>query len=819
MWQPQRHIEFHADGFNQIAIHFVVRDMCKFLPAVLLFLSGLSVFSQQIPVQNQKGERFTLNGYVKDSLSGESVIGATITINGQTQGVASNQYGFYSLTLPQGTYEIDISHVSYQSKSVIITLNKDVSYNFELLPKSASIGEVVIYTKRRDANVKNAQMGKIDLSINQIKNIPAFMGEVDVLKAIQLLPGVRNAGEGNAGFYVRGGGPDQNLIMLDDAVVYNTGHLFGFFSIFNSDAIKNTSLIKGGMPAQYGGRLSSVLDIAMKDGNMNKTQVDGGIGLIASRLSIQGPIKKDKASYMISARRTYVDVLVKPFISKSSAFYGSGYYFYDLNAKVNYRFSEKDRLYLSGYFGRDVFNFNNAKRSFKSNIPWGNSTATLRWNHVFSRRLFANTTLVFNDYKFRFAAAQNDFNIALASGIRDGNAKIDFDYYPLPKHKMKFGGLYTFHKFIPNVVSGQQDSTVFQPNNESVKYANETALYVQDDWDLSDKIKINYGLRWSSFTQVGPFTKFERDADGNKIDSTTYKSFEPVKSYGGLEPRLTVRYALNDETSLKFAINRNYQYIHLVSNSGNTLPTDLWVPSTYIVKPQISWQYAAGFFKNFNDNKFETSLELYYKDMRNQVDYKEGYTPSLRDPELDFVFGKAWSYGAELFVHKTRGRLNGWIGYTLSWTWRKFPDLNEGEKFPAKYDRRHDVSVVANYELNKKWRLGAVFVYGTGNATTLPERFYFIDGVLTQEYSKVNQYRLDAYHRLDLAATYTPVPKRKKKVQSSWVFSIYNVYSHLNPYFIYFDQTGNLQNGDLQVQAKQVSLFPILPAVTWNFKW
>jgi hypothetical protein len=698
-------------------------------------------------------------------------------------------------------------------------LNKDVSYNFELLPKSASIGEVVIYTKRRDANVKNAQMGKIDLSINQIKNIPAFMGEVDVLKAIQLLPGVRNAGEGNAGFYVRGGGPDQNLIMLDDAVVYNTGHLFGFFSIFNSDAIKNTSLIKGGMPAQYGGRLSSVLDIAMKDGNMNKTQVDGGIGLIASRLSIQGPIKKDKASYMISARRTYVDVLVKPFISKSSAFYGSGYYFYDLNAKVNYRFSEKDRLYLSGYFGRDVFNFNNAKRSFKSNIPWGNSTATLRWNHVFSRRLFANTTLVFNDYKFRFAAAQNDFNIALASGIRDGNAKIDFDYYPLPKHKMKFGGLYTFHKFIPNVVSGQQDSTVFQPNNESVKYANETALYVQDDWDLSDKIKINYGLRWSSFTQVGPFTKFERDADGNKIDSTTYKSFEPVKSYGGLEPRLTVRYALNDETSLKFAINRNYQYIHLVSNSGNTLPTDLWVPSTYIVKPQISWQYAAGFFKNFNDNKFETSLELYYKDMRNQVDYKEGYTPSLRDPELDFVFGKAWSYGAELFVHKTRGRLNGWIGYTLSWTWRKFPDLNEGEKFPAKYDRRHDVSVVANYELNKKWRLGAVFVYGTGNATTLPERFYFIDGVLTQEYSKVNQYRLDAYHRLDLAATYTPVPKRKKKVQSSWVFSIYNVYSHLNPYFIYFDQTGNLQNGDLQVQAKQVSLFPILPAVTWNFKW
>jgi len=636
---------------------------------------------------------------------------------------------------------------------------------------------------------------------------------------LQLLPGVRNAGEGNAGFYVRGGGPDQNLIMLDDAVVYNTGHLFGFFSVFNSDAIKNTSLIKGGMPAQYGGRLSSVLDIAMKDGNNQKFEGEGGIGLIASRLSLQGPIKKDKASYMISARRTYIDAIVKPFIKKSSSFYGSGYYFYDLNAKVNYRFSNKDRLYLSGYFGRDVFDFNNAKRSFKSNIPWGNSTATLRWNHIFGPKLFSNTTLVYNDYKFKFAAAQDDFEVALSSGIRDGSMKVDFDYYPIPFHKVKFGGLVTYHKFIPNVVSGRQDSIVFTPSNESLKYALEKALYVQDDWDINDKLKINYGLRWSSFTHTGPYVKYVRDADRNKLDSTVYEDFDNIKTYNGLEPRLTLRYTLNATSSLKTSVSRNFQFIHLVSNASSTLPTDLWVPSTLRVTPQISWQYAAGMFKNFKNNEYETSIEVYYKDMQNQIEYKEGYTPGLNDPEEEFVFGKGWSYGSEFFVNKVQGKLTGWVGYTLSWTWRKFADLNAGEKFPAKYDRRHDLSVVATYAHTPRWRFGTVFVYGTGNATSLPERFYLVEGVLTQEYSRINQYRLPSYHRLDISATYTPKPKPGKKLSSNWVFSIYNLYSRKNPYFIYYDQTGSAYNGSLKVEALQVSLFPILPSVTWNFKF
>lgn len=763
--------------------------------------------------------KFTLSGYIKDSLNGESIIGATLSINGKGRGVNSNQYGFYSITLPEGEYEFFLSHVGYDTKPIRVQLSGNTALNILLTPKATVYTEVIVSSRRRDANVKSAQMGKFDLSMNQVKALPVLLGEVDILKTLQLLPGVRNAGEGNTGLYVRGGGPDQNLIMLDDAVVYNTGHLFGFFSVFNSDAIKNTTLIKGGMPAQYGGRLSSVLDVAMKEGNMNKFQVDGGIGLIASRISIQGPIKKDKASFIVSARRTYIDVLVRPLINKESQFYGSGYYFYDLNTKVNYKFSEKDRLYLSGYFGKDVFDFRNARRSFSANIPWGNATATLRWNHVFNRKLFANTTVVYNQYKFAFNAAQQDFSLSLASGIRDWNAKVDFDYYPSPKHKVKFGGQFTYHKFTPNILSGRQDSVVFNPRSESIKYANETGIYLQDDWELSDRIQVHAGLRWSGFAQTGPYTRYTRDADGNKLDSTVYKRGELVKSYGGPEPRMTIRYAINDETSIKLAVTRNLQYIHLVSNAGTTLPTDLWVPSTFRVQPQKSWLYAAGLFKNFKDNTYETSVEVYYKKMDNQIEYQEGYTPSLRDPEEEFVFGKGWSYGMEWFVNKAKGRLTGWIGYTLSWTWRKFPDLNGGEKYPAKYDRRHDLSVVATYELNKRWKLSGIFVYGTGNATTLPERFYIVNGVLTQEYSKLNQYRLPSYHRMDLSAIYTSPKNATRKLQQSWVFSIYNVYSRLNPYFIYFDQEGSPYDGTLKVEARQVSLFPIIPAVTWNFKF
>ena len=783
-----------------------------------IYCIGFLFMLFSISVSAQK--KYTISGYVKDSLNGETMIGAAITVQGQSKGITSNLYGFYSITLDEGQYILLCSFVGYRYKAVAVDLKSDTKINFDVLPKVSLSQEVVVSSKKRDANVKNAQMGQFTLPIEQIKSIPAFLGEVDLLKTIQFLPGVRNAGEGSAGIYVRGGGPDQNLILLDDAPVYNTGHLFGFFSIFNADAIKNVTLIKGGMPAQYGGRLSSVLDVSMKEGNNQKFQVDGGIGVIASRLSIQGPIKKNKSSFIISGRRTYIDALTKPFIKSTSEFKGTGYYFYDLNAKVNYIFSDKDRVYLSGYFGRDVFDFANGKQNLKINIPWGNATGTLRWNHVFNKKLFGNTTAVYNNYNFSFNALQNDFEIKLASGIRDLSIKQDFDLYPYTGHKLKFGGIYTYHKFTPSVISGRQDSTVFKPNNAQIKYGHEAALYLQDDWEINEKLKIHAGLRYSWFQQTGPYKIYETDVDGNRLDSTVFGKGNAVKTYGGLEPRLTVRYALNDQTSVKASVTRNLQYIHLVSNAGTTLPTDIWVPSTYKVKPQISWLYAAGLFKNFKDNMYETSVEVYYKQMQNQIEYKEGYTPTgLDDTENSFVFGKGWSYGAEFFINKTKGRLTGWLGYTLSWTWRKFADLNFGEKYPAKYDRRNDMSIVAMYELSKKWKLSASFVFGTGNAATLPQRFYIVGGILTQEYSRINEYRLPAYHRLDLAATLTPKKNIKRKLKSEWVFSVYNAYNRKNPYFVYFDQTGDPFNGSLQIQAKQVSLFPVIPAITWNVKF
>jgi hypothetical protein len=762
--------------------------------------------------------KFTISGYVKDSASNETLINANISVLNDSKTIATNSYGFFSITLTRGKHTFLITYAGYNPIERTFDLQKNEEVVFLLNTKRAATDAVIVTARKKDANVKNTQMGKFEISSERVKTLPSLLGEADILKTIQLLPGIRNAGEGNAGFYVRGGGPDQNLIVLDDAVVYNSGHLFGFFSVFNADAIKNTTVIKGGMPAQYGGRLSSVLDISMKDGNNKKYEIDGGIGTIASRLTIQGPIKKEKASFMVSARRTYIDALVKPFIKETSNAFGSGYYFYDLNAKANYRFSAKDKVYLSGYFGKDVFDFASKRSGFKANIPWGNSTATVRWNHVFNNKLFANSTLVYNDYKFAFNSTIESFKIGLNSGIRDYTAKVDFDYYPFTNHKIKFGAAYTNHKFTPSIFSAQQDTTVFSPNNASIKYANEKGIYIQDDIAITDNLAVNVGMRYSSFTQVGPHIVYQNDAAGNRIDSTKYNRGKKIITYDGWEPRATMRYNLNESSSIKMSYSKNYQYIHLVSNSGNTLPTDIWVPSTYKVKPQESNLFALGYFKNLKNNVYETSVELYYKKMNNQIEYREGYTQTVDDIEKDFVFGKGWSYGSEFFINKVQGKLTGWIGYTLSYTWRQFNQLNGGNKFPSKFDRRHDLSVVTTYELNKKWKLSGVFVYGTGNATTIPTSFYFIGTNLVQESSSLNGYRLKPYHRLDFSATYTPKPKKGRKLKSTWNFGVYNAYSRLNPFFIYFDQTGSVAQGDLKVQAKQVSLFPIIPSVTWNFK-
>jgi hypothetical protein len=803
-----------------------------FLKAAVLL--SVFVFIQCSGLRAQS--KYTISGFVKDAASGEALIGANVYIKEKLKGTSTNQYGFYSLTFEEGQYVLVVSFLGYQDYTLPVLLNKNLRINVQLLPSAIQTQEVVITGEREDKNVQSTQMGKVELEVEKIKSLPAFLGEVDILKTIQLLPGVQSAGEGNSGYYVRGGGPDQNLILLDEAVVYNASHLFGFFSVFNADAVKNVSLIKGGMPAQYGGRLASVLDISMKEGNNREFHGDGGLGFVASRLTLEGPIKKDTSSFIISARRTFVDLFLrKPFVKEGSDVEGNIYFFYDVNAKLNYRLSDKDRLYLSGYFGRDVFNFNNTESGFKVKIPWGNATGSFRWNHLFSDRMFFNASLIFSDYRFRFNATQQQFDFGLYSGIRDYNAKLDFAYFPTISHAVKFGGNYVYHIFTPSNASARSGDVVFDLGKTVKFYAHDAALYVNDDWDVTDRFALSSGLRFSMFQHVGPFERYLLDETGKNVEDTIrYERGKKVAQYFRAEPRLSMRYNINLNSSVKASFTQNYQYIHLAAIGSVSLPTDVWVPSTDKVKPQRGEQYALGYFRNFKKNLYETSLEIYYKEMRNQVEYKEGHQPEQdvkNNVDNNFVFGKGWSYGAEIFMKKTRGKINGWIGYTWSKTDRQFAELNKGNTFPAKYDRRHDFSLVMNYEISEKWTLGAVWVYATGNAMTLPQTRFFLIGptasaqVITNptvyggvynEPGPRNSFRMASYHRLDISATWKR--KKTKKFESSWNFAIFNVYNRYNPYFIYFNDSVD-KDGKFKIQAKQVSLFPILPSITYNFKF
>jgi hypothetical protein len=770
---------------------------------------------------------FTISGYVQDDDSGENLIGVSVYDKETLKGTVTNQYGFYSLTLSQGVYEITYSFIGLEAITKSVNLSKDTRLNISLKSKSIFTQEIQVTGEKLDKNVTSSNMSQVKLEVNNIKQLPVILGEVDVLKSAQLLPGITSNGEGSSGLYVRGGGPDQNLILLDEAVVYNASHLFGFFSVFNADAIKDINIIKGGMPAEYGGRLSSVLDISMKDGNNKKFEADGGIGLLSSRLTLQGPVQKNKSSFIMSARRTYIDVLSKPFLNRVNAetgeqnpFAGSGYYFYDLTTKINYRISDKDRLYLSGYFGRDVFNFANTDNGFAIEIPWGNATGSLRWNHLFNDKLFMNTSLIFSDYRFEFNIAQSDFEFKIFSGINDWNTKVDFLYQPNQRHTIKFGANYTYHEFTPGNATGKAGEVVFEPEEIYRQYSNEGALYFSDDFELSDVLKINAGLRYSSFQHSG-YISF-RDYIKNDISGSD-------DNYRHIEPRLSLRYKLNTTSSLKTAYTENYQYVHLASTSAVSLPTDLWVPSSSAIKPKFAKQYAFGYFKNLKDNMFETSLEAYYKEMTNLIEYKEGVLPednTNTNSDNAFTFGDGDSYGLELLLKKSKGKTTGWIGYTLSKTTRYFDEVNNGISFPAKYDRRHDVSITATHKLSKSWVLSGVFVYASGNSITLPSERYVVGGDIYTQFTSRNGYRMDPYHRMDIGATYTP-SKKNKKFKSTWNFSIYNVYSRKNPYFIYFaiegiDENGenqNIQNGNVEPKAYQVSIFPILPSITWNFNF
>lgn len=755
-------------------------------------------------------DRFTISGYVKDRESGETLIGTNIFLeNDQSTGTVTNTYGFYSITLDSGKYNLIFSYLGFQDQVIAVELTEDRNLNVDMV-SGIEMKEVVVEAKENeeDENVLSTSMGRVTLPIEQIKTTPALLGEIDILKTIQLLPGVSAAGEGSSGFYVRGGGADQNLVLLDEAVVYNSGHFLGFFSVFNADAIKNTTLIKGSIPAVYGGRLSSVLDVQMKEGNNQNFQGEGGIGLISSRLTLEGPIVKGKSSFLLSGRRTYGFDLAQPLIRQTD-FAGTNYYFYDFNAKFNYQFSQRDRVYLSGYFGRDVLKLAQPDRDFSFNLPYGNSTATLRWNHVFNDKLFSNLSVIYNDYQFKAGFEQEEFNFRVFSGVRDFNVKLDFDYFASNEHLIKTGAQVTHHKLTPNIITGESGDVEFEAIAEP-KFGNEYAMYVQDDWKISPFLRVNLGLRGTLFQQVGPYN--------TSVSGEIYEDGEVVTTYNSLEPRIFVNASLDSGSSIKGGVTATTQYLHLVSNTTSTLPTDVWVPSSDKVKPQRGWQYALGYFRNFDQSNFETSVEVYYKSMKDQIDYRESFTDnSVDEVENDFVFGSGKAYGAEFFVRKNNGPLTGWVGYTLSRTDRTFPDIENGKTYPATYDRKHDLSVVANYVWTRKVTVGAVFVYATGRAFTPVERIYLIDGEFQTDYGSRNSQRLEPYHRLDLSLTLTPKPDVVKNFKSQWVFSIYNVYNRKNTFFLYTDYETDLQSGSATVKAYKVALFPIIPSVTWNF--
>jgi outer membrane receptor for ferrienterochelin and colicin len=776
----------------------------------------ISVFVFQAVAQN----KYTVSGYVKEKANGENSVGATVYIKEILKGTTTNNFGFYSITIAEGEYTLVVSYIGFKNIEQAITLDKNIHLNYDIEDDVITTEEFKVIGEREDKNTNEAVMSTVELDVEKVKSLPAIFGEVDILKTIQLLPGVQSAGEGNSGFYVRGGGPDQNLILLDGATIYNASHLAGFFSVFNADAIKGVKLIKGGMPAEYGGRLSSVLDITMKDGNFKKYEAEGGLGIISSRVTVQGPIKKDTASFIASYRRFYLGDIAQPFIGDSSKFKGSNYYFYDFNAKLNWIISEKDRVYLSTYIGKDVFKFKNAKDGFGMDTPWGNTIVSFRWNHLFNDKLFLNTTVGYTKYQFEVGLEQDQFEFRLFSGISDWNAKLDFNYLPSILHNVKFGVNYIFHKFVPSNATARSGEIDFNTGDIIKNYANDAAIYLSDDWDINEKLKVHAGLRYSMFQHVGPFKRYNNTDFGSPIDTVVYDNGETVKLYQGLEPRITARYSLRNNSSVKASFSQNYQYIHLASFASVSLPTDVWVPSSDKVKPQRSTQYAAGYFKNFKENKFESSVEVYYKSMQNQIEYKDGALPednAGNNVDNSFTFGKGWSYGAEFFLKKRYGKINGWIGYTLSWTNKQFDDLNNGNVFPAKYDRRHDASVVFLYDISKRWVIGATWVYATGSALTLPESRYTVQGQIVSDFGDRNSFRMDAYHRMDLSVTLKG--KEEKKFKSNWVFSIYNVYNRKNPYFIYFATDGSVYDGTLDIQAKQVSLFGILPSISWNFKF
>ncbi|MBC5772483.1 TonB-dependent receptor [Pontibacter sp. KCTC 32443] len=762
------------------------------------FLLLLFSFSASIAF----AQSYRVSGIVRSATDKQALIGATVAVPQLRIGTITDARGSYSLNLPAGTHELQATYVGYMPVTQTITVtNTDRTIDIALQPSDNQLQEVVVEANTLEQKLTDNRMSVEQLTTREAKLLPAIFGEVDLIKTLQLKPGVQSGGEGSSGLYVRGGGPDQNLVLLDDAVIYNPSHLFGFFSVFNPDAVRNVELYKGGFPAQFGGRLSSVLDVRMNEGNNDKLRVNGGIGLISSRLSLDGPIVKDKLTFLVSGRRTYVDSFTRIInkLNEDNKDYNPipDYYFYDFNARLNYNPTPKDEITLSSYFGRDFFTFDDADFSFSFN--WGNTMGSLNWRHNYNTRLFSNTSFSLTGYKYSIQNKIDVFSFNLGSEVKDISLKTDYEWLLDDKHTIRFGASATNHAFTVGRLNFDSDDDRLSFSAGNNYKASEFGAYISDDYNVNAQLSLNYGLRVSGF---------------NSQD----------KTYAALEPRAAARYSITTNTSVKASYASMMQYIHLLANSGASLPTDIWFPSTARVKPQRSQQVAAGVSHLFGDGKYLVTNEVYYKWMHRQIDFRDGANLFVNDSlENEFLFGKGESYGNEIYLEKIKGRTTGWIGYTLSWTYRQFDEINDGRRFPTRYDRRHDLSVVVLHQLNKRLSLTGAFVYGTGNAFSLPVARFAFQDVEGQEpsvvpiYSDRNSFRLDATHRLDVGVVWKLKPKRG---EADLTFNAYNAYNRRNPYFVYFEQLKDEEDEQtIGFRAKQVSLFPVIPSVTYNFRF
>lgn len=796
----------HKDAAcRRVSLQRMTQNLLMKKSAVLIFSLLLSYwsYSRQEP---PAAEKFTISGTIRSAAKGETLIGASVRAG--NWGTNSNEYGFYSLTLPRGTYTLEVTAIGLQSVQQKVELTRDTKINFSLQDEVKSLEGVVVNAQSRGRSISSPQMGVERLSTREIKNIPVLLGERDILKTIQLLPGIKSAGDGNSGFYVRGGAIDQNLILLDEAPVYNASHLLGFFSTFNSDAIKDMTVYKGGMPAQYGGRLSSVLDIKMNDGNNQDYNVSGGVGLISAKLNVEGPIQKDRSSFLVTGRRTYADMFLK--LSKDSAVNNNTLYFYDLNAKLNYQLGERDRLFLSGYFGKDVLGVG---KSF--GIEWGNGTGTLRWNHIFSNRLFANTSLIFSNYKYKISIRSGGDDFDIFSQIQDWNLKQEYQWNASSRNSVRFGFNTIYHRITPGEVDAKNSVSVNDAALQK-RYSWENALFISNTWKATDKLNLTYGARLTSFSILGQGDYFQIDADGNVTDTFSYRAGEFVKTYVNLEPRLAASYVLSPISSVKAAYVRNVQNLHLVSNSTSSNPTDKWIASTNIIKPEVSDQVSIGYYRDLANRRWELSVETYYKTMQNQIDYRDGADIFANSDAIEsqLLFGKGRAYGIEMLIKKKAGKFTGWVSYTLSKTEKKINGINNNRWYNARQDRTHEIAIVGSYQLTSKWTISANWVYYTGDAVTFPAGKYRIDDQTIFYYTERNGYRMPSYHRLDLGATCEL--KKKKRWSSELTFSLYNAYGRENAYAINFQDN---PDDPSRTEAVRFALFKFIPSISYNFKF